>query len=116
MKQSDHAPDKSKYMYIGNETPYLKGALYQKLASPFNEGDEWKNEGEKLIFAATMDMQHEHHQKYFSKVNFGPMSDIGSVEVSENPGEQGGYIWMGSPGEFEKNFKKVGKWNFSPAK
>ena len=111
MNKPSEKSDASKYMYVGSETPYLKGVFYQKLKSPFNEGDEWKNDGQNFVFAMSLErhMQHELKHKYFSSVDFGPMDDISAVEVSQNKGEVGGYLWMGTPEKFAEDFEKLGK-------
>jgi len=108
----DPKTSKGKYMYIGKEPANLKGMFFFKLSDPYREGDEWKSgDTEKQVYMMAMDrhLQHDNHHKYLSTTNFGDLSDLNDVTISENEGEAGGFLWMGSVQKFKEDFKKVGK-------
>lgn len=109
MKQHPKTP-KGKYMYVGKDPAYLKGMFFFKLSDPYKEDDEWKSgDEEKQVYMMAMDrhLQHDNHHKYLSTTNFGDLSDLDDVTISENEGEVGGFLWMGSVQKFEKIFGRL---------
>lgn len=103
---------KGKYMYVGKEPDNLKGMFFFKLYDLHREGDEWKTgDEEKQVYMMSMDrhLQHENHHKYLSTTNFGDLSNLNDVTISDSEGEVGGFLWAGSEEKFQKDFKKVSK-------
>lgn len=113
-----------KFIYRGpNQAAH--NVIFELLASPDREGDEWKNGDEKLIYLWSLDryMQPENTKDSLCDYRMGALEDdviinayIPKVDLSKKMGESGeadsiagGYISMETEENFKKFYHRIGK-------
>lgn len=99
--------------------------IFELLASPDREGDEWKNGEEKLVYLWSLDryMQPENTKDSLCDYRMGSLEDdvivnayLPKVELSSRKGESGeadsvagGFLSAETVEDFEKYYHKIGK-------
>lgn len=102
-------PNKKKlFVYRGPQVE-CQNVVYELLQSPDNEGDEWQNGGEKMVYLQSVDrnIQPESVKSKFADYNLGSPSDLNYCEVDKNG--VGGYLSMETESDFQKFYHQLGK-------
>lgn len=109
-------PNKKKlFIYRGPQTE-CQNIVYELLQSPDNEGDEWQNGGEKMVYLHSIDrnIQPESVKSKFADYNLGSPSDLNFCEMkvsnlSSCKDGVGGYLAMETIENFQKFYHQLGK-------
>lgn len=113
-----------KFIYRGPNQA-ATNMIFELLKSPVKEGEEWKNDGEKLIYLWSLDryMQPEGAKERLCDYRMGALDEdvivnayIPKVDLSKKMGESGevdsiagGYISMETQENFKKFYHQIGK-------
>jgi hypothetical protein len=102
-------PNKKKLFVYRGPQKECQNVIYELLQSPDNEGDEWQNGGEKMVYLHSIDrnIQPESVKSKFADYNLGSHDDLNYCEVDKDG--VGGYLAMETEENFKKYYKQLGK-------